>query len=82
MVDEKIQYIGDGVYAGFDGYHITIRVNDHRTLPVVVFDYHVLKALYLYAKTAFPNIKEKEQNESNISSISVPGTGDVREEEI
>ena len=30
------EYIGDGVYVSFDGYHIKIQVNDYRSEPVVV----------------------------------------------
>jgi hypothetical protein len=42
------RYVGDGVYAGFDGYHLTIAVNDHRN-HAVSLEPAVLKALIEYA---------------------------------
>jgi hypothetical protein len=43
--DPWIDYLGDGVYAQFDGYAVSLMVNDHRNEPVVVLEPDVLKAL-------------------------------------
>jgi hypothetical protein len=54
---EKITYIGDGVYASFNGMHITLRVNDHRSEPVVFLEVEVMEALIQYF--------ERLKNENN-----------------
>jgi hypothetical protein len=43
-------YLGDGVYARFDGYYIRLSVNDHRAEPVIAIEAPVLRALIEYAK--------------------------------
>jgi hypothetical protein len=45
MNDPWTEYLGDGVYAQFDGYSVSLIVNDHRNEPVVVLEPSVLKAL-------------------------------------
>jgi len=44
------QYLGDGVYASYDGYHIWLAVNDHRNV-VVALEPQVLEALIRYANS-------------------------------
>lgn len=36
-MSEKIEYLGDGVYAAFDGYQIELRANHHETPTDRVF---------------------------------------------
>jgi hypothetical protein len=48
--EENISYIGDGVYAKFDGYGFEIKVNDHRSPTVVYLEPEVLQALNKFAK--------------------------------
>lgn len=43
------KYLGDGVYASFDGYNINLAVNDH-TNHVVSLEPEVLNQLELYIK--------------------------------
>jgi len=43
------QYLGDGVYASFDGYHINLAVNHHDN-HVVALEPEVLIALQAYIK--------------------------------
>ena len=52
MTERKIDamYLGDGVYAEFDGYHIQIRVDSHESEVVVYLEPEVLKSLNEYAK--------------------------------
>jgi hypothetical protein len=43
-------YIGDAVYAHFDGYGIELRLNDHRNECVVYLEPQVLQALTEFYK--------------------------------
>jgi hypothetical protein len=45
MNDPWTDYLGDGVYAQFDGYSVYLIVNDYRNEPAVVLEPSVLKAL-------------------------------------
>ena len=42
-------YLGDGVYASFDGYQIWLAVNHHLNKQVAI-DPHVMQALMTYAE--------------------------------
>ena len=42
MSDNKDVYLGDGVYASFDGYQIWLAVNDHNN-KVIALEPQVLK---------------------------------------
>ena len=44
-------YLGDGVYASHDGYHVWLAVNHHEN-KVVALEPEVLKALVMYARRA------------------------------
>lgn len=44
------QYLGDGVYASFDGYHIWLAVNHHEN-KVIAIEPSVLQSLIDYAKS-------------------------------
>lgn len=50
MNENTIEYIGDGVYAHFDGYCIRLAVNDHRNEPEVWLEPCVLAALNQFAQ--------------------------------
>jgi len=52
------EYLGDGVYASFDGYHIWLHVGDHRSEPVVALDPEVLAALFRYQAQVVANAEE------------------------
>ena len=43
-------YLGDAVYASFDGYHIWLHLNDHRSDGLVALELPVYEALKLYAQ--------------------------------
>jgi hypothetical protein len=51
--DQQPEYLGDGVYATFDGYQIWLRVNDHRSPPLVALEPSVMVALARYADKVF-----------------------------
>ena len=44
------RYIGDGVYASFDGYHIWLHLGAHDNPGIVALELEVFEALSLYAK--------------------------------
>jgi hypothetical protein len=46
---EMNEYLGDGVYASFDGYQIWLAANHHEN-RVIALDPHVLEALLKYAQ--------------------------------
>ena len=50
MIDEHETYLGDGVYASFDGYQIWLAVNHHEN-RVVALEPSVLDRLYKYVET-------------------------------
>lgn len=58
----KDEYLGDGVYASFDGFHIELAVNDHEN-KVICLDPHVMIELIKYNEKLI-----QEQNEKNISN--------------
>jgi hypothetical protein len=58
---KELQYLGDGVYASFDGYQIWLTVNDHRNPPVVALDEGVMENLIRYSKS----LKGSENTETN-----------------
>jgi hypothetical protein len=46
---DEINYLGDGVYASFDGYQIWLRVNDSDSEPLVALEAAVMHSLIGYA---------------------------------
>lgn len=48
--DLKAVYLGDGVYATFDGYHIWLHLNSHLAPRLVALDSAVMFNLTAYAK--------------------------------
>jgi hypothetical protein len=50
MDDRDMEHLGDGVYASHDGYQIWLRVNDHRSAPLVALDRRAFSGLLAYAK--------------------------------
>lgn len=51
-------YLGDGVYASFDGYQVWLAVNDHRN-KVVALEPSVLDALYRYRQRLSQEIADR-----------------------
>jgi hypothetical protein len=57
MVDRPEEYLGDAVYASFDGYHIWLRTgdgNDNR----VALEPPVLEAFVRYASKLHPQLRD------------------------
>lgn len=50
-MEKKKEYLGDGVYAEFDGYHIVLKANDPKfPTDIIYLDEHVLRALVSFAE--------------------------------
>jgi hypothetical protein len=54
-------YLGDAVYASFDGYQIWLHLNDHRSPGVVALDPAVYESLKHYARSVWKT-PETEEN--------------------
>ena len=55
------QYLGDGVYASYDGYQIWLDLRHEDVLTRIALEPEVFKALLAYAKTiGFIKAEEKE----------------------
>ena len=48
-MDNNDKYLGDGVYASFDGFQIWLAVNDHEN-KVVALEPEVMEQLIIYHK--------------------------------
>ena len=52
-------YLGDGVYASFDGWQIWLAANDH-TNKVVALEFQVMEQLIKYAKEVYEGGRDDE----------------------
>jgi hypothetical protein len=51
MQPPREEYLGDGVYIGFDGYQYVLKANSHiNPTDTIALDPHVVKALLKYIK--------------------------------
>jgi len=57
-----IEYLGDGVYASFDGYQVWLHVGRHDSPPVVALEPAVLRALVEYDKRMREDTSNARQN--------------------
>ena len=55
----EVSYLGDAVYASFDGYHVLLHVNHHENPPAVALEPEVIKALVKYQEKCFNQKIEK-----------------------
>jgi len=55
--DEKQMYLGDGVYASYDGYQIWLAANHHDN-KVVALEPHVMNMLIAYAHSLWKSHEE------------------------
>lgn len=51
MPDQTSTYLGDSVYAEYDGVHVKLRLNHHLAYPVIFLDDHVMEALIEFYKS-------------------------------
>ena len=56
------QYLGDGVYASFDGYHVILDLRGQDSTTKIFMDKEVLDALFRYKKFVEQTIKEEQSN--------------------
>lgn len=55
------EYIGDGVYASTDGYHVMLHLGHHEAEPLVGLEPEVLAALNTYAKSLPERFKREAE---------------------
>ncbi len=55
------RYLGDGVYASFDGFHIWLAVNDHRN-KVVALEPSIMAALIQYETDLVQHYRQEQTN--------------------
>lgn len=60
MPNTNKEYLGDGVYAEFDGYFIKLRVNHHENPVAVAIEPEVLESLNNFYKRQLELVKEKK----------------------
>lgn len=59
------QYLGDGVYVMWDGYHVVIMANSHiQPTDVIYFDPYVLKSFMKYVERLERQLQEKDEQEN------------------
>jgi len=61
------EYLGDGVYASFDGYQIWLAANDHRNI-VIALEPDVFEALVQYRDRLVRKYAEENTHEVQESS--------------
>jgi hypothetical protein len=50
MPNTEHEYIGDGVYASFDGYQVWLHLGSHDSPPLIALEPNVMAALVRYAE--------------------------------
>lgn len=50
MPNTEHEYIGDGVYASFDGYQVWLHLGSHDSTPLIALEPEVMAALVRYAE--------------------------------
>lgn len=61
------KYLGDGLYAEYDGYHIVLKAN-FPTTDTVYIDSHVWASLQKFVKQAYAEQSAQKENEDFPSS--------------
>ena len=64
MTGEMQRYIGDGVYASFDGYQIWVRAERDGMIHSIALEVGVLNMLIDYANTVYVRLEPKGTNET------------------
>lgn len=54
---QDMDYMGDGVYVGHDGYQLWLTTGSHENPELLAIDMNVLKALNNYAHRIFGEVK-------------------------
>ena len=58
----KSMYLGDSVYASFDGHYVWLGLDDH-TNQVIALEPEVYAALVLFVENVVPLLKQKMRND-------------------
>lgn len=77
MSNTNAEYLGDGVYASFDGYHVWLHVGEHTATPVVVvaLEPAVLKALVCY-NARMQGVQDVDINKAKLGSETEQNSGE------
>lgn len=59
--DPQHRYLGDGVYASFDGQHIWLRTGSHTSKPLVALEHEVVEALIEYRRDVYARAAAKRE---------------------
>jgi hypothetical protein len=62
-MSEHAVYLGDAVYASFDGYHIWLHLGRHDAPPLIALEPQVLAALNAYAAYLAETYAKEEKAE-------------------
>jgi len=62
MPEREHEYLGDGVYASFDGYHIWLRTGSHDSPGRIALEPAVFAALVRYERRVW-NVQEQAKKE-------------------
>lgn len=57
------KYLGDGVYANYDGYHVELRTGSHKSDVLVFLDPEVAQSLVEYIQNTQILSKQKDEPE-------------------
>ncbi len=57
MNKQDMDYMGDGVYVGHDGYHLWLTTDSHENIELVAIEPNVLKNLNNYFNRIFGELK-------------------------
>ncbi len=66
----KDEYLGDGVYASFDGYHIRLDLRGQDNTTYFALEPPVLDALENYRQRIIDSIEEKHNEQESTDKIS------------
>ena len=59
---KNVEYLGDGLYVGFDGYHICLMANSHtEPTDIIYLDPHVYSSLQKYVNRLTAELPETEE---------------------
>lgn len=64
MIEDR--YLGDGVYASFDGYHIVLDLRGQDSTTRIALESQVLNQLNIFREDAFAQLEQDQKNAEGI----------------
>ncbi len=65
-------YLGDGVYASFDGYHIVLDLRGQDSTTRIALESKVLNQLNIFREDAFAQLEQDQKNAESIIDEILP----------